>query len=497
MKKSQRSSHPQRLRSEAEIFNHPIFSSKIFLTLLNEARKEQVELYLVGGFLRDCLLGRQRRALDLDVTLVSGAIAFGRKLSKRLACGFVVLDKKRGCCRLVIQKGGQISLTIDFADFRDKDLHADLLKRDFTMNTLALRLSAGPRELLDLCGARDALRSGIVRIVTPSSFDDDPLRILRAFSLAAQFGFRISKSTLSLAKKKKNSLQDVAGERLRDELFRILAVPDSWRMISELDRHSILQLVIPQVVVMHHVKQGGYHHLDVWGHSLETLKKLEELLGDFSCDNEVFGYLQEPMGGERTRHQLIKLAALLHDIGKPQAHEVKAGKTMFHGHERIGRFICDTVSERLKLSTRERLALDTIIFWHLRPGYLADTKILTKRAIHRYFRDTRQEAVSVLLVAVADQRATRGPMATKASRVRHEKVSFSLIKKYFEILKEEPFCRLIGGRDLIKRLKLTPGPIFSVILNAVEEAQVEGRIKTKEEALAFARSAIDRIRRKR
>ncbi|HQP91584.1 MAG TPA: HD domain-containing protein, partial [Candidatus Omnitrophota bacterium] len=261
-----------------------------------------------------------------------------------------------------------------------------------------------------------------------------------------------------------------------------------------LDTHKVLEQVIPQIGVMHNVKQGGYHHLDVWGHSLETLKKLEELIFRLEKeDGDVSQYLQEVLAADRKRKQLIKLAALLHDIGKPKAHEVKAGKTMFHGHERIGRIISDSVSERLKLSTRERYCLDTIIFWHLRPGYLADNKVLTKRAIHRYFRDTEEEAGSVLMVSIADQRATRGPLATPESRKKHEAVSFSLLKDFFKKSKEQPFVRLIGG-DELKKMKLKPGPVFSVILNAVEDAQVEGKIKTRSQAISFVKKFLKKGR---
>ena len=280
---------------------------------------------------------------------------------------------------------------------------------------------------------------------------------------------------------------------MRDELFKVLAVADAHNTICAMDKDGVLAEVIPQVRVMRHVQQGGYHHLDVWKHSLEALKKLEALFVALKDDSDVTVYLGETFAGDRPRLSLMKLAALLHDIGKPQPHAGKNGKTMFHGHERIGRVISKAVAERLKLSTRERFALDTIIFWHLRPGYLADLKILTERAVHRYFRDTKEEAASVLLVAIADQRATRGPMTTPASHRRHDRVSLALLKRYFEKLKEKPFVRLISGDDLIKKLKLTPGPSFSKILYAVEEAQVEGKIKTKAQALAWAKKVSKKV----
>ena len=466
---------------------HEVFSSEAYKTIVSLGKKEKKEIYLVGGFLRDLILGRTKESLDLDFSIHNGAIDFGRKVARALHAGFVVLDKDHGCCRVVLQGGDKNILTFDFVDFRGKDLKDDLSKRDFTINTLAVSIASDSFNVLDYFNARRDMEKKIIRAVSSTSFDEDPLRILRAFSLSAIFGFKIEPKTLKTAEKKKKALKGVAGERVRDELFKIFGSPCAWRSIEILDQTGILEMAIPQVAVMHNVRQGGYHHLDVWGHSLETVKKLEELLADVGQDSDIALYLDEALAADRKRRQLLKLAALLHDIGKPKAFEVKAGKTMFHGHERIGRIISDSVSEKLKLSTTERLALDTIIFWHLRPGYLADNAVLTKRAIHRYFRDTEREAASVLLVSIADQRATRGPLATSASRRKHEKVSFDLLHKFFESNKQEPFIRLVGGNDLIKKLKLKPGPVFSVILDAVEYAQVDGRIKTKADALSFAK----------
>lgn len=472
---------------------HGIFSSKLYKTVIALAKKEGVDLYLVGGFLRDLIVLRRKASVDLDFSLSSGAIPFGRKVAKVLRAGFVILDQEHGCCRVVCKRGfNEEVVTFDFVDFRGRTLFEDLGKRDFTINTLAVKVPFEKEKILDPLKGRQDIHKKIIKVVSSQSFDEDPLRILRAFSLSAIFDFKITPSTLRLAKKKKELLTSVACERLRDELFKILSSENAHYYIKLMDSCGILKFVIPQIALMHNVRQGGYHHLDVWGHSLETVRKLEELFIKFSGDGRMRLYLDESLASGRTRRQLLKLAALLHDIGKPEAHEIKAGKTMFHGHERIGRLISDTVSANLKLSTRERFALDTIIFWHLRPGYLADNKVLTKRAIHRYFRDTGQEAVSVLLISIADQRATRGPLATRASRIKHEKVSFSLINRYFEMLDEKPFKRLIGGRDLIKVLKLKPGPVFSVILEAVEEAQVEGVVRTKREALSLAKKIFQK-----
>jgi poly(A) polymerase len=449
---------------------------------LSKKRKSQV--YLVGGFLRDIFLGRKREKLDLDFAVNKDAIGLARAFAKQTKSGFVVLDKEHGCAR-VIHK----DITLDFTDFRGKDLKEDLLHRDFTINTLALKLPAGnniKKSLIDYYGALEDLKLGLIKITSAKSFSEDYLRILRAFSLSAMFSFKIDKKTLSLAKKGKDKLLDVSGERMRDEFFKILDVCGSTQYIKQLDKMGILSRIIPQIELMRSLKQGPYHHLDVWGHSLETLRQLEMLLAD-TKDSRINGYLEEKIGGERKRRQLIKLVCLLHDVGKPQAYEVKEGKTMFHGHERIGKDIAEAISERLKLSTKEKFAIDTMIFWHLRPGYLADNKNISERAKFRYFRDSGSEAVSILLLSISDQRATRGPKASPASRIKHEKVSFELIEEFFQRKNEKKFVRLINGDDLIKKLKLEPSALFRKILEEVEESQAEGKVKTKSEALELAR----------
>jgi len=463
------------------------------LQIVSLSRKKKRKVYLVGGFLRDTILDRKKEVIDLDFTVDKGAIDLARTFANNTKSGFVVLDKEHGCARVVFR-----GHTLDFTDFRGKDLKDDLLHRDFTINTLALPLL--PKKdietsLIDYYQARKDLQKGVIRMVSKSSFDEDPLRILRAYSLSAIFNFRIENKTLQLAKKKRKSLLDVSSERTRDELFKILNVSDSHKFVKALDKAGILAIIIPQIDLMKDMRQGAYHHLDVWGHSLETLKQFENLLLEIK-DEEIKKYLAESFAGDRKRIQVLKLVCLLHDVGKPQAHKVKGKKTIFHGHERIGRELSDAISERLKLSTKEKFAIETMIFWHLRPGYLADNIVLTERAKFRYFRDAGDEAISILLLSISDQRATRGPMADPKSRIKHEKIAFDLIREYFARKKKKKFVRLISGDDLIKNLKLKPSPLFKVILQEVEESQAEGKLRTKKEALALAEKLAKRNKKR-
>ena len=506
-------------------------------TILRVARNKKVKLYLVGGILRDILLKRERqnfdtfaasksltkgcgkdtpleyqplrpgesRRVDFDFCLKKGAIGFSKVLAKKIKAGFVVLDRKHGCCRLVKKIEDKV-YTLDFTDFRGENLKKDLLHRDFTINALALDLENVFRSpitknldskrisldslLIDPYEGRRDLKSKIIRLVNKRAFDEDPLRILRAFSLGCLFSFEIDKETLRLIKLKKEKLSKVSYERIRDELFKILDSPRSFVYLERMDTLKVLKIIIPEIEIMRGVKQGPYHHLDVLRHTFETIRQLDNLIQELKKNREIQDYLNEVISAERKRYALIKLGALLHDIGKPYALRKENGKTKFHGHEKIGLEIAEQIAERLRLSNDELDALRKMVFWHLRPGYLADNEEITARATFRYFRDTAQEGVSILLLSIADQRATKGPLTVEESRIHHEKVALDLIKEYFKRKKEKKMPRIITGDDLIKKFQLEPSPLIGKILREIEELQAIGKITTKKQALDAARKLI-------
>ncbi|MFH1441393.1 MAG: HD domain-containing protein [Candidatus Omnitrophota bacterium] len=465
------------------------------------AKKEKKQLYIVGGYLRDIVLKREKQNPDIDFCIKQGAVKFGRMLAKKIKAGFVLLDAQHGCCRLVKKIQDKV-YTLDFTDFRGKTLEDDLKHRDFTLNTLALELGLAVQDIIswqknviDICGAGKDIKDKIIRIASSGSFDDDPLRILRAFSLACVFSFKIDKITLKLIEAKKDKLSEVSSERVRDELFKILETNNACEYLVYMDKLKILKLVIPEIEIMRKVKQGPYHHLDVLNHSFETVKQFEAIIKDFKHNKQIQDYLDVFISSTRKRKALIKLGAFLHDVGKPQALRRKQGKMIFHGHECLGAGITRAIARRLKLSNDEVDSLNKMVFWHLRPGYMSDSQLLTSRAKFRYFRDTAQEAVSVLLLSLADQRSTRGPLTSGESRMKHEKVVSVLLKEYFKRLNEEKLIPLINGNNLLKKFKLKPGPLIGRILSEIEELQSIGKIKTKQQALDTAEKIIKKQNR--
>jgi putative nucleotidyltransferase with HDIG domain len=460
------------------------------------SRVKKIDLFLVGGYIRDIILKRPKDYPDIDFAVKKDAVNFARFLAKRIKAGFVVLDKEHGSCRLVKRIEDKV-YTLDFSDFRDKTIKLDLMHRDFTINALAIDLERAIisqdiiKEIIDPYQGFKDLGRRVVRAVAGGSFDEDPLRILRAFSISCILGFKIEEKTLKLARIKREKLATVSFERIRDELFKILESPNAYQCVLKMDKLKILSIIIPEIEKMRGVKQGPYHHLDVLSHSFESIRQFENMVGE-NKNKDLNNYLNEIMSSQRKRLGLIKLGLLLHDIGKPAAKRRRGGKTIFHGHERVGLNISEEIIRRLKLSNDEQEILRKMVFLHLRPGYLADNEPVTERAKFRYFRDSGREALSVLLVSMADQRATKGPLTSRESRLQHERVCSQLIKEYFKNAKQKKMPRLVNGNDIIKAFNIAPSPIIGKILSALEEMQAIGKIKTKKEALSEASKILKR-----
>lgn len=318
--------------------DYPVLS-----TLQKLARRKKADLFLVGGFLRDSLLDKNGQ--DFDFTISKDALVFARGFAKHIKAAFVILDQERGCAR-VIKKYQDKTETYDFADFRADTLKGDILHRDFTVNTLTVKFNdlALNEDFLgaitDFCGGVEDLKCRRLRMVSAKTFQEDPLRLMRAFSLRAQLGLRIEKETLQQIVRDKDLLLKIARERILDELFKVLQSPRAAENLKEMDKIGLLEKVIPQITVMYRVAQGGYHHLDVWPHSLETVAQLEKVFEQYADDPEISQYVDEPLAGGRTRRGILKLGALLHDIGKPATCKKEKDRMSFHGHEHVGKILC-------------------------------------------------------------------------------------------------------------------------------------------------------------
>ena len=339
------------------------------------------------------------------------------------------------------------------------------------------------KHIVDSLRARKDIEKKKIKRVSIRAFREDPLRMLRAFSLKAVLGFKIEVSTLNQIRREKNALGAVSPERIVEELFKILETPEAASLLKGMDKAGVLEEILPQIKVMYDCHQGAYHHLDVWPHSLEAVVQLERVFYQQRHNADVAAYLQESIAGNHSRAALLKLATLLHDIGKPDTRQKQAdGRLSFHGHEHAGRAIIRTIARKLKLSTKERHFLEDIVLYHLRPGYLSNFKKPSERTIYRYFRDTGEEAASILLMSLADQRATRGPLTSEGDQKHHEHICLSLMERYFQKRKQKPYVPLLNGNDILKKFKIAPSPVVGEILEEIREQHILGKISTKKEA---------------
>lgn len=470
----------------------------IISALQEIGKDEKANIYLVGGYIRDIFIKGKPETLEMDFVVDNSVSEFAEKAAKKLKGSLVPLDMERGAIR-VISKG---EFELDFNRLKSRTIESDLRNRDFTINALAcditrIRTIEDIKDsLLDPCLGLNDIQKRSIRITNPGVFIDDPLRILRAFKFAAIFDFEIEGTTLDSIRASVAELKKIAGERIRGELSRIFETSDSIKFVQKMDELKIFDEIIPEIEQMRGVEQGPYHHLDVWKHSIESLGQLEEVINETSDDVSLASYLSKPLTDTRKTIWIAKLGALLHDIGKPGAREIiQEGKIRFYGHEEKGIKFIESVAKRLKLSNKEKTLLEDIVLFHLRPAQLASGGEVTKRATFRLLRDMRDSLPAVCLVTIADKMATRGILVAKKDWDPIEILCRQLMKEYFDMkdAKTKP-KKLLTGDDIMELFHIPSSPIIGAILKEIEESQVEGSIKTEEEAIRFAKKFYERIK---
>ncbi|TES84460.1 MAG: CCA tRNA nucleotidyltransferase [Dehalococcoidia bacterium] len=468
---------------------------------------QKVKAYLVGGFIRDALL--ERATADIDIALAADALELAPKIADALGGKFVPLDKQNRICRVVVMdkkapSGGRWQL--DFTSFEDS-IEQDLSRRDFTIDAIAVALEEVSREdftAIDPFGGQADLRNKVIRAVAETAFEDDAVRLLRAARLAAELGFSLDEPTGALVKSQSQLIADVAGERLREELVRLLTVPHPERFLPHLDELGLITALFPELAGTKGVEQPREHSWNVFDHSLQTVIAVDFLLHQGSwpyASDEVLAvvpwsealaeHFNREVGGGSSRRSLLKLAALLHDICKPETKAVgEDGRTHFLEHAKLGAAAAADILARLRFSGKEAKLVEIVINYHMRPGQMSQQGLPTQRAIYRYFRDTDEAGIDILFLSLADHLATRGPNLDMAGWTEHARMVEYVLEKHFEQQKLVEPVRLVDGHDLINIFGLSPGPALGEILEAVREAQASGELSDRQEALDYIRQRL-------
>ena len=473
-----------------------------------------VQAWLVGGWVRDRLLGRETH--DIDFALPAEASIVARQVADVVGGAFVLLDVERDTARVIVGPR-QAPVLLDFAVLRAPSIDADLLARDFTVNALAIAASQWNMpepEIIDPTGGRRDLALGVLRAVSADAFREDPLRLLRAVRLVALLGFELESETAIWAERDAELLDAVSRERVRDELVLMMDLPPVRRSLELLDSLGLLAQVLPELAPRR--AAAGPGEAGALEHTLRTVDALEKLRGwlaggsltDLGWAGETLeaglgqyrAALAEHMAailpGGRRVDTILMLAALLHEVGKEaDGREGAPREARLLGHEVLSASLAATILRRLCFSSTETVRVRLAVRNRTRPIQLAQEVEgePSRRAIYRFFQDAQPAGLEVILLSLADHLATGGKALVREHWQRHLKVSRALLAAYFERRQEvvDP-APLVDGREVMAAFGLAPGPEVGRLLDGIREAQAAGEVRSREEALQLAGRLLQR-----
>jgi poly(A) polymerase len=322
--------------------------------------------------------------------------------------------------------------------------------------------------------------------------------------IAAELGFRIDESTETLILHDSRLITGVAGERLREELLRLLAVPGAGQRLFYLDKLGLLTALIPEMSTARGVTQPRVHVWDVFDHSIHTVSAVEfllregtwehageEILAGVPWSTRLCQHFDQEVSSGSTRRSMFKLAALFHDIAKPRTKTLDDdGRARFLGHPQEGAATAAAIMERLRFSNREIQMVELLVKYHLRPTQMSHEGIPTHRAIYRFFRDAGEAGIDLLFLCLADHLATRGPSLDLREWQEHTGMTEYVLARHFEEENLSAPVKLIDGHDVMNTFGLSPGPKVGELLEALREAQAAGEVTTRKQALHYVEQML-------
>lgn len=453
-----------------------------------------VEAWVVGGAVRDAALGRAVTDVDL---VVAGSPRDAAALVARASGGpRFQLSEEFETWRVLDAAGGW---HVDITPLRGEDLGADLARRDFTLNALAVPLADLGAAPADPTGGLHDLEAHRLRAVSEQSFEADPLRLVRAARLAAALELDLDPGTVALAQRSAVRAGEPAGERQLAELRLLLGGPDPVRGLALMDELGATAGVLPEVESIRGVEQNPNHHLDVHGHTIAVLERLLEVEADlprFAGEraDEVTTLLDEPLADEMTHRVALRFAAVVHDLGKPATRNEAGGYITFVGHDRVGAEIAIGLCERLRSSRRLAAYLAGVTANHLRLGFLIHERPLSRRHVLEYLRATDPDAIDVTVLTIADRLAARGSgaVAGEAMVQAHLDLARDMIGAGLDWRRDGPPRSPVRGDELAAALDLAEGPELGRLLRDIEAGVFAGEVTNAAEAVARARAALSK-----
>ena len=440
--------------------------------------------YIIGGSVRDLLLGRT--PTDYDIAVTGNPEQFAKKLIAKSNGHLVRLGKPGQMIVRVISD----DIIFDITSLNGTSIEENLNQRDFSINAIAYDLYSV--KIIDCLGGLQDLANKKIRMISKEIFKKDPVRLIRAYRIGACLNFEIEAKTATAIKSNAKLLKNTAGERIRVELFTMLGTSTSYLYLSQMATSGLLTATFPDLDRLKGCFQNHHHHFDVFEHTMRAYGHLETLLNDPGkilpdTSAKIHQYIH------KNKPALIKCAILLHDIGKPLMKTLdSSGKCHFYGHARKSADMAQKISQRLRFSNHERQFIDGMIRNHMKPLSLFtafEKKTLTQKGITRFYKKCGGYVPAILLAAIADTKAKQNTLndKNKAFKSFLKKMIFDFFYHYQPLKDELP---LITGRDLIHVFGLTPSPLFRKILDLVDDAKLTKTITNRSEALELIKDVL-------
>ena len=457
---------------------------------------ESDDAWVVGGAVRDALAGEQRAPFDIDLAMVN-APARARRAGETLAAPAVKVSSHFEIWRIVLNDG-----QIDIWDLPDGDIGRDLHRRDFTVNAMAVPLEDFRQgdvstSLLDPFGGHNDVASRTLRLLSDSGFQDDPIRMLRAVRFEAEQGWRPDREVRLAMRRDAGLLAKSAAERQWDELQRIL-VSDrvSWA-IRRLTHSGLLANIVPELELGRGVDQRPVHLRDVFWHQIDAVRWIMRLTAPESPRgvqaSAIWRAIAPILETPEIRASLdewrlpLRLAMLLHDIGKPATRTVGAdGSTHFFGHSELGAEMARLRLTEMRVPAKTIKQVELLIEQHLRPGQVnAPGRPPTARALHRFHRALGDAAIPLCWLFLADSLATAGASALLPRWNAYAAHVAGILS--WKPKRNPQSARLLDGHAIIEATGLQPGPLVGEIRAKIDEAAALGHVSSVDDARELAR----------
>lgn len=464
-----------------------------FVVRLGEALGEsgRTRAWIVGGAVRDVALGHEVGDVDLAVDGDPAPVA--EAVAAKLGGHAFELSEEFPTWRAGDRHG---TWQVDVATLRGDSIEQDLGRRDFTVGAMAVSLEDG--EAIDPTGGIADLRQGVLRPAGPRAFSDDPLRLMRAARLSAQFGWTLDPQTVELGLAASGRASEPAGERILAELCLLMASRDPVAGLAAMELLGLFETLLPEVGGMRGVVQGPNHHLDVYGHTIEVLEgvlRIESELDRFVGVSApgVSDLLEQPLADGVTRSTGLRLAALFHDCAKPATRREADGFISFRGHDRQGAEAVLAVFSRLKSSRRLAGYVADLTRNHLILGFMVPEQPLSRRQVYEYLKRTEPYSADVTLLTVADRLAARGTssIAGREMVAGHMRLAGDMVAEALEWDRNGPPGQFLAGDELASELGIDPGPELGRVIDELAAARFAGEVDSASDAVEWARRFLE------